>query len=81
MSNQIFNGRVDLLASTATLDPTEFIIEANVFDGTGQFGAEAVQANDVLFLDTYIVWSTYFLISSSPFVAITITTPFLAFTS
>jgi len=58
MSNQVFNARLDLLASLTTEDPTIFTVEFNVFDGTGQFGAEGVQVGDSVFLDTYIANST-----------------------
>ena len=58
MSNQIFNARVDLMSSTATVDPTIFTVEFNVVDGTGQFAATDVEVGDVLYLDTFIYNST-----------------------
>ena len=53
MSNIIFNARIDILNSVSTIDPTEFDITANLFDGTGQFGAADVLVGDTIFLDTF----------------------------
>ena len=53
MANQVFNARVDLLYSTTTEDPSIFIIEANIVDGTAQFGAASILVGDSIYLDTF----------------------------
>ena len=58
MSDQVFNARIDLLASTGTEDPSIFIVEFNVFDGTGQFGAASILVGDSVYIDTYVINST-----------------------